>query len=88
MIHVDKGYLKRQVLRVLMLAGITFAITQALQAMGVIGVVGFTWPGLGFVVIGLAVALACFAQLQHYYRQDNPGRSRRSPKDARDDRND
>ncbi len=86
--QVEKGYLKRQVLRVLMLAGITFAIAQALQAMGVIGVVGFTWPGLAFVVIGLAVALACFSQLKYYYRQDNPARSRREPKDAQDDRND
>jgi len=85
---VNKGYVKRQALRVLMLAGITFAITQALQAMGFIGVKRFTWPGLAFIVIGLAVALACFAQLQFYYRQDNPGRSRRAPKSTDGDRND
>jgi len=85
---VNKGYVKRQALRVLMLAGITFAITQAIQAMGFIGVKRFTWPGLAFIVIGLAVALACFAQLQLYYRQDNPIRSRRMPRNTDGDHND
>ena len=88
MAQMTKGYAKRQALRVLMLAGITLAITQAIQAMGFIGVKRFTWPGLAFIVIGLAVALACFAQLQAYYRDENPARPDPRPKDREGQRAD
>jgi len=69
--------MKRQALRVLILVGVTTAIAQTLQAMGLVGLNDFTGARVVLALFGVAVALVAYAALKEEYRkqaQENHGR--------------
>ena len=78
--------MKRQALRVLILLGVTLAIGQALQAMGLMGLKEFTWHGAVLTLFGAAVALAAYTALKEEYRKQARENHRRPASSQRQGR--